>query len=175
MNYIGQGKNKMKQNMFRDMQRKYSAKRSMGFKNMYKVMNDPGIPADAGVAIEYNIPQTAKRVDFMVSGYDAGGNPGSFANNTNILNSTSKTYYILLYSYIIFIEILAIVLRRRYDTKSTVMKLFFILLYVCISVFGLDITHYQMILTVFLILISIVNTSNIYLNREERVKMLVAA
>lgn len=99
----------------------------------------------------------------------------NFANNTNILNSTSKTYYILLYSYIIFIEILAIVLRRRYDTKSTVMKLFFILLYVCISVFGLDITHYQMILTVFLILISIVNTSNIYLNREERVKMLVAS
>ena len=43
---------------------------------MYKVMNDPEIPADAGVAIEYNIPQTAKRVDFMVSGYDAAGNPG---------------------------------------------------------------------------------------------------
>ncbi len=43
---------------------------------MYKVMNDPDIPPDAGVAIEYNIPQTAKRVDFMVSGYDAGGNPG---------------------------------------------------------------------------------------------------
>lgn len=96
-------------------------------------------------------------------------------NNTNILNSTSKTYYVLLYSYIVFIEILAFVLRRRYDTKSTVMKLFFILLYICISVFGLDITHYQMILTVFLILISIVNTSNIYLNREERVKMLVAS
>ena len=96
-------------------------------------------------------------------------------NNTNILNSTSKTYYVLLYSYIVFIEILAFVLRRRYDTKSTVMKLFFILLYICISVFELDITHYQMILTVFLILISIVNTSNIYLNREERVKMLVAS
>ena len=43
---------------------------------MYKVMNDPEIPADAGVAIEYNIPQTAKRVDFMISGYDAGGKPG---------------------------------------------------------------------------------------------------
>ena len=38
--------------------------------NMYKVMNDPEIPNDAGVAIEYNIPQTAKRVDFMISGYD---------------------------------------------------------------------------------------------------------
>lgn len=43
---------------------------------MYKVMNDPEIPADAGIAIEYNIPQTAKRVDFMVSGYDVSGNPG---------------------------------------------------------------------------------------------------
>lgn len=38
--------------------------------SMYKVMNDPEIPNDAGVAIEYNIPQTAKRVDFMISGYD---------------------------------------------------------------------------------------------------------
>ena len=43
---------------------------------MYKVMNDPEIPEDAGVAIEFNIPQTAKRVDFMVSGYDSAGNPG---------------------------------------------------------------------------------------------------
>ena len=43
---------------------------------MYKVMNDPEIPEDAGVAIEFNIPQTAKRVDFMVSGYDLVGNPG---------------------------------------------------------------------------------------------------
>ncbi len=43
---------------------------------MYKVMNDPEIPSDAGVAIEYNIPQTAKRVDFMISGYNKNGNPG---------------------------------------------------------------------------------------------------
>ncbi len=42
---------------------------------MYKVMNDPMIPEDAGVAIEYNIPQTAKRVDFMISGYDIDGKP----------------------------------------------------------------------------------------------------
>jgi hypothetical protein len=40
---------------------------------MYKVMNDPEIPLDAGVAIEFNIPQTAKRVDFMISGYDING------------------------------------------------------------------------------------------------------
>ena len=29
------------------------------------------IPDDAGVAIEYNIPQTSKRVDVIISGYDA--------------------------------------------------------------------------------------------------------
>lgn len=38
---------------------------------MYKVLNDGDIPCDAGVAIEFNIPQTAKRVDFMISGYDS--------------------------------------------------------------------------------------------------------
>ena len=36
---------------------------------MYKVLNDDGIPSDAGVAIEFNIPQTSKRIDFMISGY----------------------------------------------------------------------------------------------------------
>ena len=37
---------------------------------MYKVLNDKEIPEDAGIAIEYNIPQTAKRIDFMITGYD---------------------------------------------------------------------------------------------------------
>lgn len=36
---------------------------------MYKVLNDQDIPFDAGIAIEYNIPQTSKRVDFLISGY----------------------------------------------------------------------------------------------------------
>ena len=39
-------------------------------KEMYIVLNDDGIPKNAGVAIEYNIPQTSKRVDFLISGYD---------------------------------------------------------------------------------------------------------
>lgn len=43
---------------------------------MYKVLNDNMIPENAGVAIEYNIPQTAKRVDFMISGYDDKNKPG---------------------------------------------------------------------------------------------------
>ena len=37
---------------------------------MYKVLNDDGIPQNSGIAIEYNLPNTAKRVDFLVSGYD---------------------------------------------------------------------------------------------------------
>ncbi|MDO4168869.1 MAG: DUF2075 domain-containing protein [Lachnospiraceae bacterium] len=37
---------------------------------MYKVLNDNDIPSKAGIAIEYNIPQTSKRIDFIISGYD---------------------------------------------------------------------------------------------------------
>jgi DUF2075 family protein len=38
-------------------------------KEMYITLNDNDIPEDAGVAIEYNIPQTSKRIDFMISGF----------------------------------------------------------------------------------------------------------
>ena len=38
-------------------------------RNVYYIENDSDIPEDAGVAIEYNIPQTSKRVDFLISGY----------------------------------------------------------------------------------------------------------
>ncbi len=43
---------------------------------MYKVLNVDDIPSDAGIAIEYNIPQTSKRVDFLISGYDEKDDPG---------------------------------------------------------------------------------------------------
>lgn len=42
---------------------------------MYHVLNHEEIPDDAGIAIEYNIPQTSKRVDFMISGYDQTSKP----------------------------------------------------------------------------------------------------
>src|SRR6185503_17097517 len=42
------------------------------FKNslryMDKVLEDPDIPKDSGISIEYQIPQTGKRIDFIVSG-----------------------------------------------------------------------------------------------------------
>jgi DUF2075 family protein len=37
---------------------------------MRSVLDDCDIPSDAGIAIEYNIPTTSKRVDFIISGYD---------------------------------------------------------------------------------------------------------
>ena len=43
---------------------------------MYIVLNDKRIPDNSGIAIEYNLPQTAKRVDFIVSGYN-DNNQGS--------------------------------------------------------------------------------------------------
>lgn len=42
---------------------------------MYKVLNDNEIPDHSGIAIEYNIPQTSKRVDFIVTGYNRDQKP----------------------------------------------------------------------------------------------------
>jgi hypothetical protein len=41
-------------------------KNSLG--EMAKVLRDPDIPADAGVGVEFGIPQTSKRIDFIISG-----------------------------------------------------------------------------------------------------------
>lgn len=41
---------------------------SLGF--MRNVLDDPQIPNDADIAIEYQIPRTSKRVDFIISGAD---------------------------------------------------------------------------------------------------------
>jgi hypothetical protein len=35
---------------------------------MAKVLNDPSVPGNAGVAIEYGIPQSSKRIDFILAG-----------------------------------------------------------------------------------------------------------
>jgi DUF2075 family protein len=39
---------------------------SLGY--MDRIMQDPLIPSDCGIAIEYQIPQTGKRIDFIISG-----------------------------------------------------------------------------------------------------------
>ncbi len=37
---------------------------------MFPVLSDKEIPNDCGITIEYNIPQTSKRVDFIITGQD---------------------------------------------------------------------------------------------------------
>lgn len=46
-----------------------SWKNSMQY--MYKVLIDPEIPQDSGVSIEYVLPLTSKRIDFVLTGKDA--------------------------------------------------------------------------------------------------------
>lgn len=37
---------------------------------MYKVLSTDEIPSEAGVAIEYKVPTTSKRIDFILTGMD---------------------------------------------------------------------------------------------------------
>jgi len=46
---------------------------------MSGVLEDPNIPDECGVAIEYKVPQTSKRIDFILSGY------GEHDNETAII------------------------------------------------------------------------------------------
>ena len=45
---------------------------SLGF--MKSIMNSPSIPDDAGVALEYNIPITNNRIDFIITGLTVSTN-----------------------------------------------------------------------------------------------------
>lgn len=40
---------------------------------MYKVLNTPAIPDSSGVAVEYAVPYTSSRIDFLLTGSDADG------------------------------------------------------------------------------------------------------
>ena len=64
----------IEENIYQKMNRHTARNEFRAWENsleyMYKVLNDDEIPQDAGIAIEYNIPQTSKRVDFLISGYD---------------------------------------------------------------------------------------------------------
>lgn len=49
-----------------------SWKNSMQY--MYKILIDENIPNNCGIAIEFNIPSTSKRIDFLISGIDNNKN-----------------------------------------------------------------------------------------------------
>ena len=101
-------------------------------------------------------------------------NISSITNFSNMFLSTSTTYYMILFVYIVLIELLSFSLRRRYDTKSTIIKLIFILIFLTVAFTTKAVFIYQPLFAILLVIIVIINTSNLYLNRDERVKMLVA-
>ncbi|MCR5083342.1 MAG: DUF2075 domain-containing protein [Parasporobacterium sp.] len=69
----------IEENIYKKMRRRTAQNEFRSWENsleyMYKVLNDDEIPDDSGIAIEYNIPQTSKRVDFIISGYDEKKDP----------------------------------------------------------------------------------------------------
>ena len=58
--------------------------------------------------------------------------------------------------------------------KSTLLKIIFISLIFVLTIYKVNILYYQPVLTLLLVIICIVNTTNIYYNREERIKMIEA-
>ena len=52
-----------------------SWRNSMGF--MQRIVNDDEIPTDTGVAIEFGIPQTEKRIDFILTGRNSENRPSA--------------------------------------------------------------------------------------------------
>ena len=52
-----------------------SWRNSMGF--MQRIVNDPDIPNDSGVAIEFGIPQTGNRIDFILTGTNGTNRPSA--------------------------------------------------------------------------------------------------
>ena len=60
---------------FAKARRRFAPGEMRAFRNslnfMDKILSDNDIPEDAGVCIEYNIPQTSKRIDFVITGQNS--------------------------------------------------------------------------------------------------------
>lgn len=99
---------------------------------------------------------------------------GNFLKYVEKLTNISKNFYFVVVLYILFTEILAFLLGRKYDTKSTTLKLLTVGLIVTAFLNNLEILATYKMVTTLLLIIVITNTTNIYFNREERIKLLVA-
>ena len=72
---------------------------------VYKVLNTNEIKDDCGIAIEYRIPSSCKRIDFIISGLDEDNKGNVYAtkvelptNGTNVLQLDGTN--VTVYSYI---------------------------------------------------------------------------
>jgi len=67
---------------------------------METIVRKSGIPNDCGILIEYNIPSTSKRIDFIVSGYDEKDNSNFIIvelKQWNYANATQKENVVTAY------------------------------------------------------------------------------
>jgi len=85
---------------------------------------------------------------------------------------SSKNYYIFLISIVFVLEVLGIILRRKVDTKSSLIKLCSIL--IVLVTLTINSTYSVSMLDAFLVLSLILNVGNIYYNRDEKIKLLKA-
>ena len=85
---------------------------------------------------------------------------------------SSKNYYIVIISFIIILEILGVILKRKIDTKTSLIKLCSTL--VILITLTTNKTYSVSMLDAFLTLSLILNIGNIYYNRDEKIKLLKA-
>ena len=62
--------NRFKEKLLRSTSKKEVESWKNSLLYMDKVLEDPAIPQDSGVTIECQIPQTSKRIDFIITGQD---------------------------------------------------------------------------------------------------------
>lgn len=84
----------------------------------------------------------------------------------------AKNYYIVLIMLILILEIIGIVLRRKKDTKTTLIKLSTIVVMLIMSVSS-D-RYISSVMDAYLVLCLVLNIGNIYYNRDEKIKLLKA-
>ena len=94
---------------------------------------------------------------------------------TNLVNSvwSSKNYYITMVLVIFILEVLGIILKRKIDTKTSLIKLSSVLVILITLTVG-NVTYSASMLDAFLTLSLILNIGNIYYNRDEKIKLLKA-
>lgn len=92
--YNGELEGRISEEYYKKLHRHPSISELHSWQNSYSqvhiVLNDSEIPDDAGVAIEYNIPATSKRIDFMISGYDENNHPNIVIIELKQWNSLEK-------------------------------------------------------------------------------------
>lgn len=83
----------------------------------------------------------------------------------------ARTYYMYIFGIIVILEIIGAILRRKVDVKTTIMKSSFIGI-VALTILTKNDIFQKYVFDTLLTLIFILNISNIYYNRDEKIKLL---